>query len=90
MPTILLPRQLSRFTDGQSRLTRDGDNLRTLVTNLCDEFPPLRDVMLDGRGDISPFVGVFVDALQVGDEDPAMIVLSPGSAIQLVAAVAGG
>lgn len=90
MPTILLPRQLSRFTAGQSRLTRDGDNLHTLIAELCVEFPQLRDVMLDGKGRISPFVGVFIDALQVGDEDPATIALSPGSSIQLVAAVAGG
>lgn len=90
MPTILLSRQLSRFTDGQSRLTRDGDNLHTLVSRLCEEFPGLRDAMLDGRGRISPFVGVFVDAQQLGDEDPATIALSPSSSIQLVAAVAGG
>lgn len=90
MPTILLPRQLSRFTDGQSRLTRDGGNLHTLVSRLCEEFPALRAAMLDGRGRISPFVGVFVDAQQLGDEDPATIALSPSSSIQLVAAVAGG
>lgn len=90
MPTILLPRQLSRFTGGQSRLTRDGENLHALVSTLCQEFPALRDAMLDGRGRISAFVGVFVDAVQLGDQDPATIALSPASAIQLVAAVAGG
>ena len=90
MPTILLPRQLARFTDGQSRLTRDADNLHALVSRLCEEFPSLRDAVLDGKGRISPFVGVFVDAVQLGDEDPATIALSPASSVQLVAAVAGG
>jgi hypothetical protein len=90
MPTVFLPRQLSRLTNGQSSLTRGATHLNSLIEDLCLEFPQLRDVLFDEDARISPFVGVFVEGVQIDADEPSTVVLALTSTIHIVTAIAGG
>ncbi|GGC90745.1 hypothetical protein [Undibacterium terreum] len=91
MPTILLPRQLAQRASGNTRIDINAENMQVLITKLCDEHPSLREVLLDGKGRISSFIGVFIDGRQLGgDTTLSEVTLEPDNSIQLVAAIAGG
>jgi hypothetical protein len=79
---VLLPGLLATEAGGQKEFDVDaatvGDALRAL---------PVRDLVLDERGEVRPLVHVYVDGERVRDLTGAA---GPATRIRIVAAIAGG
>lgn len=82
MAVVLLPGLLATEAGGTKRFELDaatiGEALRAL---------PVRDLVLDERGEVRPLVHVYVDGERSRDLEAAV---GPETRIRIVAAIAGG
>ena len=90
MPTVRIPTPLRKLTDGESEVTVDGADLRTVVSNLDAAHPGFGDRVLDESGELRRFVNVFVRDEDVRFQDGLDTTLDEGDVVSIVPAVAGG
>ena len=90
MPTVRIPTPLRKLTDGESEVTVDGADLRTVVSNLDAAHPGFADRVLDEGGELRRFVNVFVRDEDVRFQNGLDTKLDDGDVISIVPAVAGG
>jgi sulfur-carrier protein len=90
MPTVRIPTPLRKLTDGQSEVTVDGADLRTVVANLEATHPGLGDRLLDDTGSLRRFVNVFVRDEDVRFQQGLDTPVGEGDVVSIVPAVAGG
>jgi molybdopterin converting factor small subunit len=79
---VLLPSLLATEAGGQGRFELEAATVREALQAL-----PIRDLIIDERGDLRQLVNVYVDRAQIDD---LAAPLRPETEIRLVAAVAGG
>ena len=83
--TVLLPSLLAEQAGGQKQFELDaatvGDALRAL---------PVRDLLLDERGELRPLVNVYVERIDARDRGGLNAELEGSETIRVVAAIAGG
>lgn len=90
MPKVRIPTPLRKHTDGRSEVVVDGDDLRTVVTNLDAAHPGLGERLLDDSGQLRRFVNVFVRDEDVRFQDGLDTQVAEGDTVSVVPAVAGG
>jgi sulfur-carrier protein len=88
--SVKIPTPLRKVTNGESRVTAAGDNVREMIEDLERQFPGMRERLCDDDGSLRRFVNVFV-----GDEDIRFMegldtALQDGAQVSIVPAVAGG
>jgi sulfur-carrier protein len=89
--TVKLPPVLRQDAGGARSvdLEAPGD-LRGALSALVDQFPGLRQKLLDGSGDLNRFVNAYVDGEDVRLRDGLDTSLSDGSTVIVLPAMAGG
>lgn len=85
-----LPIQLRALADGRKSIDVEALNLQEALNRLDDAAPMIRSQVLDESGRVRPFVGIFVNSVQIEALCEHTHPLSPGSKISIVMAVAGG
>ncbi len=90
MPTVRIPTPLRKLTDGESQVAVAGTDLRTVVGNLGDAHPGLRERILDDDGELRRFVNVFVRDEDVRFQQGLDTTLDESDTVSIVPAVAGG
>jgi sulfur-carrier protein len=90
VPTVRIPTPLRKLTDGESSVTVDGGDLRTVVANLDQQHPGIGERLLDDKGELRRFVNVFVRDEDVRFQDGLDTEVGDGDTISIVPAVAGG
>ncbi|MBT4262958.1 MAG: molybdopterin-synthase adenylyltransferase MoeB [Deltaproteobacteria bacterium] len=58
---ILIPSPLRRFTDNRSCINTDANTVGDALNCLFDEFPNLRQQLIDENGQLRKFVNIFVN-----------------------------
>ncbi|CAN5754473.1 MoaD/ThiS family protein [soil metagenome] len=81
---------LRKHTDGERRVSGDGDHLRELINDIGDRHGGLRQALIADDGSLHRFINVYVN-----DEDVRFIKgidtpLSEGDVVSILPAVAGG
>jgi molybdopterin converting factor small subunit len=89
--TVRLPPVLRQDAGGARSvdLEAPGD-LRGALAALVDQFPALRQKLLDGSGDLNRFVNAYVDGEDVRLREGLDTSLSDGSTVIVLPAMAGG
>ncbi len=65
MPSVFIPPLLRTLTGGQEIVVLDGQNVRELIEQLNQQFPGIRDRLIDGdhlRSGLSVAVGAKVSS----------------------------
>ena len=88
--TVRIPTPLRKLTNGQDKVSVDGDTLRSIVEELENEFPGIKDRICDENGAIRNFVNLYVNGEDVRFEAGLDTPTSSGSEVSIVPAVAGG
>tara|TARA_Y100000590_G_scaffold438145_1_gene560602 strand:- start:1755 stop:2033 length:279 start_codon:yes stop_codon:yes gene_type:complete len=88
--TVRIPTPLRKLTNGQDKVSVDGDTLRSIVEELENEFPGIKDRICDENGEIRNFVNLYVNGEDVRFEAGLDTPTSSGSEVSIVPAVAGG
>ena len=88
--TERIPTPLRKLTNGQDKVSVDGNTLRSIVEELENEFPGIKDRICDENGEIRNFVNLYVNGEDVRFEAGLDTPTSSGSEVSIVPAVAGG
>jgi molybdopterin converting factor small subunit len=90
MVVIRVPAPLRGFTSGAREIEVQGQTVASALSDLAARHPALRPHLFDDRGDLRPFVNLFLNEKDVrmlqGTETP----LSEGDRLMIVPSIAGG
>lgn len=90
MPTMHFPRQFEAQLKGQISIDVPHGKLLDIVHQAMSEFPAARHIFLDDRGELAPFIYVFVNGVAIDANSTRDTYLSAGCEVVFVNAVAGG
>jgi sulfur-carrier protein len=83
--TVLLPSLLAEQAGGQKQFELEATTVGAALREL-----PVRDLLLDERGELRPLVNVYVAGEDARERGGLEAELSGGETIRVIAAIAGG
>jgi molybdopterin synthase sulfur carrier subunit len=90
MVNVRVPTPLRKFTNGIDEVNADGSTVRSLVDNLEQKFPGIKQRICDETGKIRRFVNVYVNGDDIRFLQNLETALKDGDTISIVPAIAGG
>lgn len=87
--TVHIPPALQSFTHGQDEVLIEAPDAASLLRQLDDAFPGIRERILDETGRTRPYVNVFVNEELVRGPLSAAT-LAAGDRVHILPSVAGG
>ena len=90
MVTIFIPTPLRKFTDGKSSIEVTADSVYSAIEGLANQFPSLRQHILDADNSIRRFVRIYVGEEDINSLQGAATSLRPGDKVSIIPAIAGG
>lgn len=90
MPVVRIPTPLRNLTAGQSEITVDGTDLRSVLAGLESAHPGIAERLLDGDGELRRFVNIFVRDEDVRFQAGLDTEVAAGDTVSIIPAVAGG
>jgi molybdopterin converting factor small subunit len=88
--SVRIPTTLRTLTGGQSEVSLEGSDVRSVIANLDGEHPGFADRLLDDEGNLRRFVNVFVADDDIRFLDGLDTPVPDGSEVAIIPAVAGG
>jgi molybdopterin synthase sulfur carrier subunit len=88
--TVRIPTPLRKLTNEQDVVSGSGDTLMACVEALDQQFPGIRERLLDETGELRRFLNVYVNGEDVRFQDGMHTPLEAGDEVSIVPAVAGG
>jgi molybdopterin synthase sulfur carrier subunit len=88
--TVRIPTALRRITQGQGEVKIEAKTIGELIEKLEEEFPGIKERLVEENGEIRKFVNFFVN-----DEDIRFLKgkdteLKDGDVVSIIPAIAGG
>ena len=87
---VNIPTPLRRLTNGQNQVEADATSLAELLNALDQDYPGMRDRLIDEEGEIRYFVNIYLNGEDVRFLQGADTPMSSGDEVSIVPAVAGG
>ncbi|ETW21279.1 MULTISPECIES: MoaD/ThiS family protein [Mycobacterium] len=87
--TVSIPTVLRPHTDGQKRVSANGDTLGAVINDLEANYSGISERLID-NGKLHRFVNVYVNDEDVRFSGGLDTVLSDGDSVTILPAVAGG
>ena len=90
MPVVRLPALMRSYTNGQTLVPVSGGTVQTAVDDLLRQFPVLRPHLCNARGELRPFVNVFVNQENIKVLDGINTILQETDQILVMPSITGG
>jgi len=90
MPTIRIPTPIRPYVNGEKVVNVKGQNAAEAVESLLIQFPALRTHLVNGRGELRPFVNFFLGENNIRDLQGLDTPLREGDQLILIPSIAGG
>jgi molybdopterin synthase sulfur carrier subunit len=87
---VRIPQPLRNLTGNQSTVQAAGASLGDAIGDLEQNFPGIRERLMDDGGELRRFVNVYVNGDDVRFIDGLATALKDGDEVSIVPAVAGG
>ena len=87
---VRIPTPLRRITNGQDRVSVEGEKLHDVITSLEEQFPGIKERLCNADGSLRNFVNVYVNGEDIRFLDGLDSVISANDEVSIVPAVAGG
>ncbi len=87
---VRIPGPLRRVTDGADKVEVDADSLGGLISALDDQYPGMKDRLLDENGELRYFVNLYLNNEDVRFLEGLGTSIKSGDEVSIVPAVAGG
>jgi molybdopterin synthase sulfur carrier subunit len=87
---VRVPTVLRKHTDGEKKVSGEGETLRALLTDLEQRHPGLEGALVGEDGSLHRFVNVYVNDEDVRFLGGLQTPLSDGDTVSILPAVAGG
>ena len=88
--SVRIPTTLRPLTGGQSEVSLEGSDVRSVISNLDGAHPGFADRLLDDEGNLRRFVNVFVADDDIRFLDGLDTPVPDGAEVAIIPAVAGG
>jgi len=88
--SVRIPTTLRPLTGGQSEVSLDGSDVRSVIANLDGAHPGFADRLLDDEGNLRRFVNVFVADDDIRFLEGLDTPVPDGAEVAIIPAVAGG
>ena len=88
--TVRIPTPLRKITKGLDVVEAGGADLSAILADLENNYPGIKDRIVDEAGEMRRFVNVFLNGEDVRFLDGLTTAVSEGDEISIVPAVAGG
>ena len=91
MPILKIPTPMRSYVNGLTELSVSGSTVGAAVQSLLEQYPALRPHLTNSRGDLRPFVNLFLGSDNVKDLPQGLYTpLVETDTIQILPSVAGG
>ena len=90
MPILKVPTLLCSYTAGKSEIRVQAATAGAAMQDLVRQYPGLQVHLYNSRGELRPFVNLFLGEVNVRDLQGLETPLKDGDTLRLVPAVAGG
>jgi len=91
MPILKIPTPMRSYVNGLTELPVDGSTVGEAVQSLLQKYPALRPHLTNSRGDLRPFVNLFLGSDNVKDLPQGLNTpLSETDTVLILPSVAGG
>lgn len=90
MAKIIIPTPLRKFTDQNRNFTTDKQTLSEAIGQFTDEYPGVKENMLDDDGNVRSYIKIYIGDEEVNPADDDPIELESDTEISIVPAIAGG
>jgi molybdopterin converting factor small subunit len=89
MSSVRIPPVLRAHTGGSREVTADGDTVGTVLDNLTEEYPGLREQLFEG-GTLQRYVNVYVNDEDIQYLEKLATPVGPKDTVVILPAMAGG
>ena len=90
MSTIKIPTPLRPYVGGQSKIHVQGDTVAEILDQLVEDYPDIRQHIMNGSGELRPFVNLFLNGENVKDLQGGETPLGMDDRLMLIPSIAGG
>ncbi|MGB7347660.1 MAG: MoaD/ThiS family protein [Pirellulaceae bacterium] len=90
MSKIKIPTVMRTHTDGKREIELESSDVGGLLAALTQQYPGLRELLLDDGGELLSYVNVFVNDANIRDLDGNATKLDDRDEVFVVPAMAGG
>jgi molybdopterin converting factor small subunit len=90
MATLRIPTPLRTYADGQNELTVQGSTISEVLDDLLARYPALGPHLMNGEGELRPFVNLFVGEENIKDLQGVQTPVKPDDRLMLIPSIAGG
>ena len=90
MPTIRIPTPIRTYVNGQQVVNVVGQNAGEAVESLLMQFPALRPHLTNTRGELRPFVNLFIGENNIRELQGLQTALDADDQLILIPSIAGG
>ena len=90
MAHVRIPTPLRKLTGGSDAVEADGASVSAIVDNLEQQYPGLRDRILDEGGTVKRFVNIFVNGEDIRFLQQLDTAVKADDELSIVPAIAGG
>ena len=87
---VRIPGPMRKITNGADKVEMEGESVSALIGALDDEYPGMKERILDDNGELRYFVNLYLNNEDVRFLEGLNTVISSGDEISIVPAVAGG
>ncbi len=88
--TVRIPTALRRITQGQGEVQIEASTISELIDKLEQEFPGIKERLVDESGEIRKFVNFFVNDEDIRFLEGKDTKLKEGDVVSIIPAIAGG
>ena len=88
--TVRIPAPLRKVTNDKDRVEVEAENLTDMVDAMEEQFPGIKERLLDEFGELRHFVNIYVNGEDVQFLDGLETAIGASDEISIVPAVAGG
>lgn len=90
MPVLRIPNPIRSYVNGQSEVPVQGRNVAEAMESLLVQFPALRPHLTNTRGELRPFVNLFIGENNIRDLQGLDTPLRDYDQLVMIPAIAGG
>ena len=90
MPILRIPTPLRSYTEGQGEVPVAGETVGQAMEALVTTFPALRPHLYNPKGELRPFVNLFVREENVKELQGLGTPLAEGDKLMIIPSIAGG
>ena len=90
MAQIIIPTPLRKFTNNEARITVSADTVGDGIIEAIDQYPDLKQNVLDESGALRGFVRIYVGDEDINTLDKERTKIEHDSVISIIPAIAGG